>query len=125
MPDGSIGRDPAFPDLYTVREAYKAVNGKEPSGQIWTMLKHFVNFAGMVNRGMFLPKGTNDEIYNTYISALEKTFKDPEFQKKQEQVLGGYPQVLGPEAATVLKEAVDLSPATRDWLRAWVKKISM
>jgi hypothetical protein len=108
-----------------VREAYKAVNGKEPSGQIWTMLKHFVNFAGMVNRGMFLPKGTHDEIYNTYISALEKTFKDPEFQKKKEKVLGDYPQVLGPEAATVLKEAVDLSPATRDWLRAWVKKISM
>ncbi|MEQ8195526.1 MAG: hypothetical protein RIB59_13660 [Rhodospirillales bacterium] len=122
--DGTMGRDPAFPELYTVAEAYQATYGKPPSGQIWQALKHFINFTVMTSYGMFLPKGTNDDIVNTYVTAMKKILADPAFKKKSAKLIGNYPQVLGHEATVLLKDALDITPDTRKWLNNWFQKIS-
>ncbi len=120
--DGSIGRDPAYPNVYTVRDAYKALHGKEPSGHIWEMTKHFVNTAVMAGKSIHLPKGTPDDIVDTYVATAKKILKDKKFKKLSKRVIGVYSQVLGSEATAVLKEAYELKPETKKWMKDWIKK---
>jgi len=122
-PDGSIVRDPAYPNVYTVREAYKALNGgKEPSGHIWKMTKHFVNTAVMAGKTMQLPKGTSDDIVDTYVATVKRILKDKKFKKLSKRTIGSYTQVLGSDATKVLKEAYELKPDTKKWMKSWIKK---
>ncbi|MEQ8193432.1 MAG: hypothetical protein RIB59_02980 [Rhodospirillales bacterium] len=121
-PDGSIVRDPVFPDTYTVLDAYKAVYGKDPSGPAWRMLKHLINIAVMTSKSLVLPKGTSDDIVDTYIAAVKKALKDPEFRKATKGQFEQYPQSFGADAAKVYKEAVDINPETKAWMQKWLSK---
>lgn len=122
--DGTISRDPAFPNLYTVSEAYEAIHGKPPSGQLWKALKYFINFSVMTNKAFMLPKGTSDEIVGTYISAVKKILNAPKFKKMAKKSIGDYEQVLGVESTKIIKDAIDIDPQTRKWLKGWFREIS-
>ncbi len=124
-PDGSIVRDPAMPNNYTFSEAYKAVNGKAPSGLAWDMMKHLTNMAVMASKSLVLPKGTPDDIVNAYIAAAKKSIKDPAFMKKAKKaarIYKTYPQSFGADAANVYKHAVDVSPEAKAWMTKWINR---
>jgi tripartite-type tricarboxylate transporter receptor subunit TctC len=121
-PDGSIVRDPAFPDKYTVLDAYRAVYGKDPSGPAWRMLKHLINIAVMTSKSLVLPKGTSDDVVNTYIAAVKKSLKDPEFRKATKDQFEQYPQSFGSDAANIYKEAVGIDPKVKAWMQDWLSK---
>jgi tripartite-type tricarboxylate transporter receptor subunit TctC len=111
-----ILRDQKFPDLPTVGELYKELNGTEPSGLEWQAFKAFVNLGVAASKGFALPKGTPDDIRDTYVDALKKITQDPDFIKAGADVVGDYPQLLGNDADYAIKEAVDLPPDVNAWL---------
>ncbi|MEX2451929.1 MAG: hypothetical protein WD407_13820, partial [Rhodospirillales bacterium] len=120
--EGKLIRDPAFPNVPNVAEAYKAVYGKEPSGPAWQALKHLIYISVMSSKSLFLPEKASDEVLNTYLNTIKTIMKQPDFKKVAKKELGGYEQTLGKEAAVQLKEAIDISPETRAWIAQFLKK---
>ncbi|MEQ8192884.1 MAG: hypothetical protein RIB59_00200 [Rhodospirillales bacterium] len=122
QPDGTIGPDPAFPNKPTFFDAYKAVYGKAPSGPGWKALLHLMNITVMSAKSLWLPAGTSDDILNTYIDAMKKVLKDPEFIKHGGKEFESYPQSFGSEAAKIVKNAVSFDEETYAWIKKWIKK---
>jgi tripartite-type tricarboxylate transporter receptor subunit TctC len=112
-----ILRDPEFPNLPTVGEIYKTLNGRDPSGPTWQAYTSFVNLGVAASKGFALPKGTPNEIRDAYLDALKKTIDDPEFKKLSGDEVGAYPQLLGDDADFAIKQAVDLPPDVDAWMR--------
>jgi tripartite-type tricarboxylate transporter receptor subunit TctC len=115
-----IVRDPVFPDMPTINEAYVALNGKEPSGPAYEAYKAFVNLGVAASKGFALPKGTPDAIRDVYVTAIKKTLDDPEFRKLASDEVGDYPQLFGDEADFAIEQAVGLKPEVAAWLKAYL-----
>ncbi|MEX2450091.1 MAG: hypothetical protein WD407_04480, partial [Rhodospirillales bacterium] len=121
--DGQVVRDPEFPNTPTVLDAYKAVNGgKMPTGPQWKALKHMINIGVMLSKSLILPAGTPDEIVDAYVGTVKKIMAMPDFQKQAKKEIGNYPQYFGKDAATILKEAVDVDDETRQWIAGFLKR---
>ncbi len=121
-PDGKLARDPAFPNLPSIWDVYRKVYGKDLSGPADKFLRHMLNLGTMASKALLLPKGTSDDIYNTYLTAIKKTLNDKKFQKGAVREIGSYPQSVGKHAAQIIKDAVDIQPKTQKWFRGWMKK---
>ncbi|MEQ8195616.1 MAG: hypothetical protein RIB59_14110 [Rhodospirillales bacterium] len=120
--DGKITRDPAFPELPHVLEAYKQVNGKELTGMKLKTLKSFINMTVTGNKTLWLPKGVSEEVQQTYVATLKKIFRDAQFKKLTAKTLGVYPQSIGKKAKKAVMDAIDFSPETMKWMNGWIKE---
>ena len=118
---GKIVRDPAFPNLPTVVDAYNAVHGKEPSGIAFKTYLHYFNMSVMASKGFALPEGTPKSIVDTYITAAKKIEHDKGFAKKAGKLFGVYPKSYGEDAKNVMRNAVDLSPEARAHVKKFIK----
>lgn len=119
---GNLQRDPTFPDLPHWAEAYEMMHGKKPRGPAFDAFKAFVAAGFSMQKMLFLPKGTPQDIIDTYRAAAAKMVSAPGFAKSAEKVLGNYPQVTGKDAEAGLKTAINVSPKTREWVRNWLTK---
>jgi tripartite-type tricarboxylate transporter receptor subunit TctC len=60
--NGKLARDPNFPDMPHIEEAYEIVHGKKPSGIEWDAFLAFLVSGFPAQKLMVLPKGTSDDI---------------------------------------------------------------
>ncbi|MEX2449571.1 MAG: hypothetical protein WD407_01835 [Rhodospirillales bacterium] len=121
--DGKIGRDPAFPNVPTVVEAYKAVNGgKAPSGIAFDTYMHFYHMAVTASKGFALPPKTPQAIVDAYVAAAKKINEDKEFIKKAGKLHGVYPISYGADAKEGVRAAVGLTPQAKEHVRKFIKK---
>ncbi|MEX2451312.1 MAG: hypothetical protein WD407_10690 [Rhodospirillales bacterium] len=120
--NGKIVRDPAMPDVPHAKEVYEKVYGKEPSGQAWKAYMHFLNLNVMAQKGLWLPDGTPDDVYEFYVSTFKKIFADKEFQKITKKSFGKYPHAFGEKAKKIAIDALDFAPETKEWMKNWIKK---
>jgi hypothetical protein len=121
--NGDIVRDPGYPKLPTMIEAYKAMNGgKLPSGMIWKAYKNFYSMGVMTSKGFALPPNTPKEIVDTYIAAAQEIAKDKKFKKVAVKQLGAYPILYGQDAKKAFSDAVDVSPEVKEYMKTFIKK---
>ena len=118
--DGNIVRDPTFPDLPSFPEVYEQVHGKKPSGPAWDAWKSFFVAGFPAQKMIFLPKGTSQDIIDTWREAARKAVASDEFQAKAEKVLGTYPQAIGGPAEVSLKAVLGLDPSAKKWVQNWL-----
>lgn len=120
---GKIVRDPAFPNLPTIVDAYKAVNGgKEPSGVAFESFMHFLHMAVTASKGFALPPKTPKAIIDTYVAAAKKIEGDKEFAKRAGNLYGVYPKAYGKVAKDVMRAAVDMPPQNRKHIKNFIKR---
>jgi hypothetical protein len=117
---GNVIRDPVFPDLPTVVEAYEAVNGSVPKGELHSALLAFIGLAVNASKGLYLPPETPEDVAAAWAEAIEKTIADPEFQQISGPVLEGYDIVTGEDAKSTLRAAINLDDKQRAWVKNWV-----
>lgn len=120
-PDGSIVRDPAYPDLPTISEGYEKLNGKAPSGPSAEAYTAFLHMGVSASKSLVLPKGTPDDVVDVWVATTKKIVADPDFLKKAKKAFGPYEQSYGKDAAKVLRMATGLTPETKAWLKEWIK----
>ena len=120
--DGSIVRDPAYPEMPTITEGYTKLNGKAPSGPAAAAYNAYLHMGVTASKSFILPKGTPDEIVDVWVEAVKKVVADKGFRKVAAKVVGAYQQSYGKDAANVLRMATDVSPETKAWLKAWIKR---
>ena len=117
---GKFGRDPNFPELPHLAEAYEIVFGKPPSGIEWEALEAFVLAGFPAQKLMLLQKGTSDEIVEAYREAVRKMRKDPEYLAKRDEIIGEYEQVTDAPGEALYQRATSITPAAREWVRDYL-----
>ena len=120
--EGKLVRDPNFPDIPTIREAYVAVHGKEPSGIEWEAFLAFLISGFPAQKQMLVPIATPEPIVEMFRSAIRKMRDDPDYKARRDDMIGEYEQVTDGEAETLYTQATTLSPEARDYVRSLLSK---
>ena len=119
--NGDWGRDPVHPDTPTIYEFYEAVHGKKLSGGMGAALDSLVQLGVGANKSFHLPKGTSKDIVEAWRDAARKMFKDPEFLKRKDKILGPYDAAIGAPAKRVIHDKLQLPDEAKDWLKKFAK----
>jgi tripartite-type tricarboxylate transporter receptor subunit TctC len=120
--EGNIVRDPIEPDLPSMPEAYEIMYGQRPKGPAWNAWKAFFIAGFGVQKAMWLPGKTPDDIVQAYRDAATKILADPEFQQVVEKSLGGYKQMAGETARKAFDQVLEVPAADKKWLINWLEK---
>jgi len=118
---GEMVRDPTFPDLPHFEEAYVMAYGKKPSGPAYEAFKSFVIAGYAAQKPLFLPKGTSKDIIDTYVAAIDRVVKKPDFKDKAGDEIGEYTQHVGAAAERTFNVALNIEPSAKEWVKNWLK----
>ena len=118
---GEMVRDPTFPDLPHFEEAYVMAYGKKPTGPAYEAFKSFVVAGYAAQKPLFVPKGTSQDIIDTYTAAIRKVVSAPDFAQRAGDEIGEYTQHVGAAAQRTLDVALNIDPAAKEWVKNWLK----
>lgn len=120
--DGNVVRDPTFPDIPTFKEIYTQVKGEAPSGDAWEAWKAFFVAGFPAQKMVFLPKGTDQDVIDTYSAAFKAVVERPDFADISKKRLGVYPQSVGEAAKAKLVQGTVVNDSAKDWVKNWLKE---
>ena len=121
--NGKFERDPGYPNLPTVYEAYKAANGgKEPSGIEYEAFKNFFQMGVTASKAIALPTKTPQATVDVWVAATKKVMEDKDFIKKAGKIFTAYEKVFGTDASAVIRSAIDLSPEVKAYMKKFIKE---
>ncbi len=118
--DGTMQRDPTFPELPHFAEVYEMIHGKKPEGTAFKVWKAFFVAGFAAQKGIFLPKGTPQDVIDAWGDAVEKAVQSDAFKSRAKDVLGSYPQAVKGKAVKAFQNALDITDADRKWIRNWL-----
>lgn len=116
MEDGEVVRDPAFPDIPTVEEAYEEARGEAPSGTEYEAYLAALTAGQFYQKGLWINAGTPDGLVEEFRAAARELASDDEFATEAEDVLGGYPVIPGEKAQDDLVAAFEISDEVRQYM---------
>ncbi len=119
--DGDIVRDPTFPDIPTFKEVCEATDGCETSGDSWDAWKAFFVAGFPSQKIAFLPKGTSQDIVDTFANAFAAIQARPDFAEISAKRLGKYPMYTGEGAVAALGTATTVSDSAKSFVVDWLK----
>ena len=119
---GNLVRDPTFPELPHFVEVYEMINGKKPAGVEWEAMKAFLISGFPAQKLLVLPKGTPDDIVETYREAIRKLKKDADYQAKRVAAIGDYEQETDKLGLALYQEGTTITPAAKAWVRDFLEK---
>jgi tripartite-type tricarboxylate transporter receptor subunit TctC len=122
LKNGEIVRDPNVPNLPTVAEFYEQMYGKAPSGEAFESYEAFLVPGYVYQKGLWANAGTPDSIVQAYWDAVPELAKDPVFQRKSQEVLGGYPLYSGENAEQQIQEAFEVPAEAREYALEMLKR---
>jgi tripartite-type tricarboxylate transporter receptor subunit TctC len=114
---GEVIRDPNFPDVPTVPEAYEQMHGKKPTGEKFEAYKTLLGLTYTYQKGLWVPRETPDKAVTLLRESSEKLGTDQEFQDKAAKVLGGYPLVADAGMADRVRDAYTVSSSVRSYVK--------
>ncbi|WP_106478004.1 Bug family tripartite tricarboxylate transporter substrate binding protein [Phytohalomonas tamaricis] len=120
--DGTMQRDPSFPDLPHFAEVYEMIHGEKPDSQAYNIWKTFFVAGFAAQKIMFLQEGTPQEIVDTYRQAAIEVAKQPGFKEKASIAIGDYDQILGKNVDTAFKMIFSLSDEDTQWIQHWLNE---
>lgn len=113
---GDVIRDPNFPDVPTVAEAYETLHGKKPAGEKYEAYKTLLGLTYTYQKGLWVPRDTPEKAYDLLRQSSEKLGTDTGFQEKAAKVLGGYPLVADTGVADRVRDAYTVSSSVRSYV---------
>jgi hypothetical protein len=120
LKDGDVVRDPAFPDVPTVKEVYEAWNGSAPSGPEWEAYKSLLATTTSFSKVLWLHGEAPDAALSAVEDAVAEMVASEGFYGEAEKVIGPYELAIGDQAATDIKTAFGIDPEVLDWLKGWL-----
>ena len=118
--DGSIVRDPTFPDMPTFKEICEATPSCETSGDKWEAWKAFFIAGFPAQKMVFLPAGASDAAIATYSAAFDAVKERPDYAEISAKALGKYPQITGDGAASALASATNVPDEAKGFVINWL-----
>ncbi|MDN5727344.1 MAG: hypothetical protein L0G99_15660 [Propionibacteriales bacterium] len=118
---GEVIRDPNFPDVPTVVEAYAELHGREPQGPKLEAYKTMLGLTYTYQKGLWAPAATPDKAVELLRSAAERLAGDDKFNERAAEILGGYPIVADTKLAERIGRAYTVTETTRQYVVALLK----
>ena len=119
---GSIVRDPTFPNLPTFKETFIRMYRKAPSGAAWDAWKAFFIAGFSAQKMVFLPKGTEQDIIDIYMTAFDRIIAHNDFPRLSAKRLGKYPQRVGAEATMALRQGITIDASAKAYVINWLQR---
>jgi hypothetical protein len=119
--DGEVVRDPAVPDLPSVREEYVDIWGVEPSGVQWQAYKTVLAAGVSMAKVLWLHGDAPEEAISALRRAVGEVVQDPDFQEVARREVGVYPFLVGEDAGRAAATAQQIAPETLDWLKSLLR----
>ena len=121
--NGDVTRDPNWPDLPTVQEAYVALHGKEPSGPQWEAYKIALATRASLDMLVWLHADAPQNVVDELTQAFQDMSHDPEYLKALDEQTGSNPPIVGAEhLKPLVKQTFDIDPGLRAWLYGWLEQ---
>lgn len=121
QPDGSIGRDPTFPDLPSFPEVYEAVHGEAPSGPAWEAWKAFFTAGFGAQKFVMLPRETDAALIEIYREAFEAMAADETAREALRGRIGVYEPIVGDALDAAMRDATTVSAEAEAWVLSWLR----
>jgi len=119
---GEIVRDPAYPDFPTVPEVYEQLYRKKPSGPLWEAYKAFMVTSYGYQKILWIKPEAPAQATAALFRASDRLIADAVFQKKAEKILEGYPLQRGDRIEKAVRQAFQVSPGTRQFVKEWLER---
>jgi tripartite-type tricarboxylate transporter receptor subunit TctC len=113
---GNIVRDPNFPDIPTVVEVYRTLNGTEPSGPAYEAYRTLLGVTYTYQKAMWVPQDTPPQATELLRRTAEQMGADPAFHAEAEKVLGGYPIVADPRLPERIAESYRVDDEVKSYV---------
>lgn len=110
-------RDPIAPELPSVYEVYKELNGEEPSGIEWDAFQGIASVTYAYGLTGYMHPDTPQEVLDIFEQAVKDINADPEFQKASQEVTNGARLNAGPATEKAIKAALSPSEEVKTYLR--------
>lgn len=120
--NGDLVRDPAFPDLPTVKEVYEQIHGEEPSGIVWEAYKTYAGALFSPQKVIWLHSDAPQEAVDALVAAGESLKQDEEFVAESEVALGGYEIIVGEELQSVVNAIFQTDDEVNEWVINFLKE---
>jgi hypothetical protein len=115
---GGVKRNAAFPDVPTVLEVYKQINGSDASGPSVDIYNALVKLNSAQFAAVVRPE-TPEPVVKALVAAFDAMVKTPEWDKQSSAAFGSAPGILSAGSIEgLLKELSGFSPAVIDYVKA-------
>jgi tripartite-type tricarboxylate transporter receptor subunit TctC len=123
--DDEVVRDPSFPDLPTMPEAYELLTGEAAEGIGWEVYEAVTTAQTNLLRTYWVHEDAPEEARAALREAVAKVVADEEFIAESTEVLGvESPALVGDEAEESVAVVRDLSPEAVEWLDNYIDEIN-
>ncbi|MBI4539114.1 MAG: hypothetical protein HY704_06340 [Gemmatimonadetes bacterium] len=114
---GEVVRDPAVPDVPSVREVYVERFGHEPSGVEWEAYKAVLAAAVTTAKVLWLHADAPPAGVAALREAARDLAQDSAFREAARVEVGDYPFFVGDDITRAIAAATQISPATLQWVQ--------
>ncbi len=119
--DGEVVRDPAFPDLPTMPEAYEILTGQQPTGIGWDTYKAVTTAQTNLLRTYWVHGDAPEEARAALREAVGELVVDAEFIAEAAELLKvDSPPQIGAEVEASVAQIRDLDPDSVAWLEQYM-----
>ena len=113
---GEVVRDPNFPDVPTVPEAYEQLHGRKPAGEKYEAYKTLLGLTYTYQKSLWVPQGAPANAVDLLRRSCSDLGADAGFQQKAAKVLGGYPLVADAGMPDRVRQAYHVSSSVRSYV---------
>jgi tripartite-type tricarboxylate transporter receptor subunit TctC len=123
--DGQVVRDPAFPDLPTMPEAYEMLTGQKPEGIGWETYMAVTTAQTNLLRTYWIHGDAPEEARAELRTAVEKLIADEEFIAESVSLLNvDSPPQIGDEVKAAIDRILNLPPESVTWVEQYMARTS-
>ncbi len=120
--DGSIVRDPEFPDVPTFPEVYESAYGEPPSGELWEVYLKVIALIGNAAKVMQVPTDIPQEAKDALREGIRAMVADPKFSARIQAESQGHDLLYGEELERLLSSARDISDERAEFIRTFLSE---
>ncbi|GAA4431398.1 hypothetical protein GCM10023169_35900 [Georgenia halophila] len=123
--DGEIVRDPAFPDLPTMPEAYETLTGETAEGTGWDIYTAVTTAQTNLLRTYWVHGDAPEEARAALREAIAQVVEDEEFIQDSTESLGvESPALVGEEADASAAAVHNLTPEQVQWVEDYIAEVN-
>ena len=111
--------------LPTFTEFFEEVHGAKPSGDMWRAYLHILATNGSLQRMVVFPPKVPRTAIDTLQKALRALESDSQYSQEAQNLLGFVPDyVAQDDTEQNVRKALAIPVADKEWIEAYVKKVS-
>jgi len=120
--NNEVIRDPAVPNLPTIREAYLEIHGREPDGAIWSAYRSVLAAAVSMAKVLWLHGDAPTNAIDELRAAARSMLADSAFVAQARREIGDYEFLVGEQVNAQRDIASQMPQDAREWIADFLRE---